>query len=154
MLSKRIPLIYSATLAVALQLWAPWHLTYLAPLVILSYYRLDLIGSLWISLGCGLLMDLMTDGPFGLFALSYCIATYLLYRRRLNFAEKSMGILVALFAFLVALVLAFSRHLWSWPWFFTEVMMCIFDGIYTFLFHTLAHIGIRRLQLTWLQIRR
>lgn len=69
-------------------------LTYFAPFLVLLYYRRPLSNCLWSSLGCGLLIDLVsTHDRLGIHALAYCLATALLYRQKQHFFQDSLSTL-------------------------------------------------------------
>lgn len=60
-----------------------------APLLPLLYYKTSRITALWYTTLCGLIIDLLSsEARFGLYALSYCLTTALLYKQKHHFFEE------------------------------------------------------------------
>lgn len=96
-----IPLLYVFFIALLCTLFStavyPYiHLIPFTAFLALLYVRTSLIVSLWIALGCGLLLDLInSDLRFGFYALNTCLVTLLLHRQKKHFfAEKPHSICV------------------------------------------------------------
>lgn len=79
-------------IALLIALMSPWPLTFFAPFLAMIYHRHSLIGSLWISSGCGIVIDLLSTTPFGIYTLNYVAVSLLLYRYRIYFVEKPIGL--------------------------------------------------------------
>ncbi len=130
---------------VPLLLFPSWPIAYLAPFAVLCFYSNSLLRSLWIAAGLGMLVDIFAgDGPLGLCAASYALATLLLYRRRHTFYEQQLPLLTILFSCLstgfAALILAFTRGPFriSLSWIVTDLLLLpCFDGLYALVWFTL-----------------
>ncbi len=67
------------------------HLIPFTAFFALLYLRASLAASLWIALGCGLLLDLInSDLRFGFYALNTCLTTLLLHRQKKHFFEEKL----------------------------------------------------------------
>jgi rod shape-determining protein MreD len=130
------------------------HLFFFVPFLIMAYYRRSLTASLWLSLLCGLLLDLIAfDQRLGLHALNYCLTTYILYRQKQNFFEDSLTtipILTVIFSAIstllqVVLLFIFENGLpLSLGWAATDlVVMPLCDGLYGLLCFSFPLIGLR-----------
>ena len=65
------------------------HLIPFTAFLALLYLRTSLLMSLWIALGCGLLLDLVnSDLRFGFYALNTNLTTLLLHRQKNHFFEE------------------------------------------------------------------
>lgn len=120
-------------------------LFYLVPFIILSYYQFSYIGSLWISLACGVLVDCFSvHAFFGLNAFVYCLTTSILYNQRSNFfADKisTLPLMTALFSAMATFILMLctlileGKNIFSFRLVFTDLLvMPLFDSLYAFLF--------------------
>lgn len=110
---------------------------------------------MWLSLGCGVAMDLLTPLPrFGLHALNYCITTLLLYSKKRNFFEDSLTTLPFMVFFFsvistlvqVGLLTIFGEGLTlSLGWILTDVAFYpLIDGVYAFVCFTIPFIMFKR----------
>ncbi len=74
----------------------------------MQYSNYSLLTCLWLSLLCGLCVDLLAfQTTLGTYALIYCLTTLFLYRSRLHFFEQRLSTLPIMtfsFAFLCALI--------------------------------------------------
>ena len=126
-------------------------LAYYAPLIVTCYYRLPFILCLWVSISCGLVLDILSSNHmFGMHALNYCISTLLIYGRKQNFYEDSISTIPVLTAFfsatstLLQLGLLYtlgSNFAITLEWIVTDViLMTLLDSIYAFSCFTLPFI--------------
>lgn len=124
------------------------HLLFFAPALIILYYKKPLVFCLWVSLFCGLLLDLLAgQHRLGLHAINYCLVTGLLYQQKRNFFEDSLTtlpIMTFFFAVLsttiqVVLLYIFETGIAvSWEWVGIDLLiMPLFDAFYAFFFFTL-----------------
>jgi rod shape-determining protein MreD len=125
-----------------------WRLNFLIPGLILTFYKHNFITSLWASFTVGLILDLMAvEIQFGLYAINYCITTWILYRQKRNFFEDYLSTIpVMTFFFSVistsiqlVLLQAFGNGIpISWQWMACDmVVMPACDALYAFAFFTL-----------------
>lgn len=125
-----------------------WHLNFLIPALILTYYRQKLLWSLWASVAVGLILDLLAaEIQFGLHTINYCITTWILYRQKRNFFEDSLStipVMTFLFAVIstaiqLVLLQAFGNGIpLSWRWVACDmIVMPACDALYAFVFFTL-----------------
>jgi hypothetical protein len=62
------------------------QIAFLAPFIMTVYYQKSYLTSLWISLVCGLILDILSfTGRMGMMGLSYTLASMILYKYRLHF---------------------------------------------------------------------
>jgi hypothetical protein len=119
------------------------RLTFLAPLLVLLFYRLSWYLIAWVAVGAGVLMDLLSaDGQFGLYALIYTLTASLLYPLKHHFFEEkltTLPLLSSFFGLLSSLLFSivgslFERPLTlSWQWIVTDLFLLpIADGCYAF----------------------
>ncbi len=67
-------------------------LQYFAPFIIILFYEKSRVTVLWISLLCGLCMDLLSShAHFGIYALNYCICSQILYSKKPLFFEDALS---------------------------------------------------------------
>ncbi|MDR2539959.1 MAG: hypothetical protein LBC45_05150 [Chlamydiales bacterium] len=67
------------------------HLIPFTAFFALLYLRTSLVSSLWVTLGCGLLLDsINSDLRFGFYALNTCLTTLLLHRQKKHFFEERL----------------------------------------------------------------
>lgn len=144
---QSLPLNFVITLLAlfSLPIFAPqWHLAVIAPFLIVSYYQKPFIFSLWASLFCGLLLDLLSSQlPIGFHALAFCVTTLILYpQRRHFFADNltTLPIMTYLFSTLSTAIQAGLHTIlerpisFSWTWVFSELIsMPALDSLYSFL---------------------
>lgn len=119
------------------------RLSFFVPFLILTFYKCSFGRALWLSLGCGLFLDLFSDeAHLGIHALSYVLATTLLYGQKKHFFEDHITTLPTLtflfveFSTLTHLTLrAFfggALHL-SLEWAFTDLLIYpAVDALYAF----------------------
>lgn len=129
-----------------------------APFLIIAYYRYSLIGCLWAAAGCGLILDLLSNTPFGIFTLNYVGVTFLLFRYRIYFVEKPIGLasLTLIFSILFSLItkIFFSLYGISLPLTFMGIatdflVMPLLDGVYSLLCFSFPLILYRLARRQW-----
>lgn len=94
--------------ALSFLLYSPLPLLSFAPFYAIVYRRKTLLQSLWIAAGCGALQDLLGSGPFGIQTLITTATAFLLFRFRIYFVDKGVGLLSYTFVISFTLTL-FSR---------------------------------------------
>lgn len=120
------------------------HLIPFAAFFALLYLRTSLTASLWIALGCGLLLDLISsDLRFGFYALNTCLTTLLLHRQKKHFFEEKLHSICLLTGSISASITIFhwvfysTTHLecnLSWKLFFIDfILLPICDALAVFL---------------------
>ncbi|MEN9344421.1 MAG: putative mreD [Chlamydiota bacterium] len=143
---KHVPLLFSFGIATLFTLFASaffpsLHLLTFSPFLCLMYHRLDLEKSLWLSAGCGLLLDLLSsDVRFGIQALNLTLTTLVFYKQKRHFFDDK-PISLTLFSVLVSL--ASTLFLWvllplsgnklciSWQLAATDLLILpLCDGVY------------------------
>ena len=136
--------------------WLPqWKLTYFAPFLVICYYKKPFETCLWLSLMCGLMMDLLSSQRhLGLYALNYCLVTSCLYSQKKHFFEDSLStlpIMCFLFALISSLLhiplysLFESKATLGDEWWLNDlVIMPAIDALYGFVFFTLPGIFLPR----------
>lgn len=68
-----------------------WQIPFFIPFLIIMYYQCPFSYCLWGSLGCGLIVDLLSSyDRLGIVAINYLISTVLLYKQRENFFSDSL----------------------------------------------------------------
>jgi len=112
------------------------------PFLAIAFNRLSLPKSLWMATACGLLMDLLSSGcPFGFHGLNYTVAAFCLYRFRLYFVEKALGL--SSFTFIFSLLSTLLHRIFlslfgialpfTWKSGLTDfILMPFLDGFYAF----------------------
>ncbi|MGE3953786.1 MAG: hypothetical protein AB7F31_01125 [Parachlamydiales bacterium] len=118
-----------------------WHPLLLVPFVVATFYPLPLTTCLWVSLGCGTLFDFLSPGGgLGLYALTYSLATLILFPQKRAFYPgriTTLPLLTVLYTSLVTLIVALllwptsqGFSLW-WGWILTDLLaMPLIDGLY------------------------
>jgi len=114
-----------------------------APFLAIAFNRYTLPRSLWLAASCGLIMDLLSSlTPFGFHALIYVIVTFCLYRFRLFFVEKALGLssFTVIFSLLSTLLERSFLNLFeislplTWKGIVSDfLIMPLLDGFYAFL---------------------
>ncbi len=149
---RKIPLIFSFILAligaVFGSVFFPYlHLSFFAPFLALTYHATTLSKALWISLACGLILDLISsEFRFGLSTLTFVLATLLLYAQKKHFFEDK-PVALSLFTAAIAAVLTLLQfilvHLFDRGIPFSAltivtdvIFMSVVDGLYAFLWFT------------------
>jgi len=132
--------------------------TAFAPFLAMATYRYTLPGSLWAAAFCGLILDLLSSAPFGIFTLCYVAVTFLIYRYRIYFVEKPIGLasLAMIFSILSSLVTRIFFFLSGivLPLTFKSTvtdffLMTLLDGAYTLLCFSLPLILYRFMRRQW-----
>ena len=144
--------------ALCFALVIPLPLFPFAPFYALLCRRAPFIVALWISAGCGLMIDLLSMSPFGLHTLIATTTTFFLYRYRIYFVDKSVGLFSYTLIISVALTLLnrLSSFLYdpSFPLtmkgFATDFLLLpLADGLYALLFFSYPLIVYRFLKKQW-----
>ena len=113
-----------------------------APFLAFLFYRVSFSNALWISLACGLAMDLLSSQfKFGLIALTHAVTALALYGQKKHFFEEKAVALslysVLISGFLSLFLLIFSslsekQIVTSVPMLFSDlIIMPFLDGLYT-----------------------
>lgn len=135
------------------------RLAFFVPFLILTIYSTNLVTSLWISLGIGLILDLFSpDSLFGMFALTYCGTIALLYKQKQTLFEDQITT-IPLFTFFFSmlstiiqllLVYAFNgRPMISWSWAGSDLIAWpLLDAVYAILGIMLPLRLLKRLKLS------
>ncbi len=124
-----------------------FHLSPFAPFFAVVFYLAPFSKALWISGGCGIILDLLSsEFHFGVHALSLVATTFLLYHQKKHFfEEKSVAFamftsVISSISTLLQLLLAplFDRGVsFSLISFMTDaVALPLVDGLYGFLWFT------------------
>lgn len=114
------------------------------PFFAIAYHRLTLVKSLWLSLGCGLILDLLSSQMhFGTYSLAYFLTTTILYQQKRHFFEEKPSALclfsavISSVSSLVLLLIAygFDKQITiSLALFISEVViMPVLDAAYAFI---------------------
>lgn len=115
-----------------------------SPFLALLYNRSNFLTSVWIASLCGLMIDLLSsEFRLGIHALTYCLATFLLYQQKKHFFEDK-PVALSIFTLIISsvssvlqllLISIFDRALpLSLGMLVTDlVMMPLFDAVYAFL---------------------
>ncbi len=141
---RHLSILFFVTLALTLfmpVLVPTLNLLYFAPFLIVSYYQRTLLASLWYALGCGLIMDLLSaETRIGFFALSFCLATLVLYRQQQYFFADNastlplMTLFFAIVSTAIHATLAYAlanASFFSIGWAITDLaLMPIADALY------------------------
>lgn len=146
---KQVPLLFFFALALVFVLFGSilfplFPLTAFAPFLAIVYYVAPFPKALWISVGCGLIIDfLSSEFHFGISALSYAITSAILFHQKRHFFEdKSMAffLFTSLISSALTLVQIIFIHLFdrgisfSLITFLTDLIVLPFvDGLYGFL---------------------
>lgn len=124
-----------------------FHLFAFAPFFAILFIRKGFLFSMWTTLLCGLLMDLLNSKfHFGFFAFSFSLTTLFLYSQKRNFFEDrlfSLSCYTALISSLSSLIqllffALFEKHFpFKLQLILTDlIMMPAFDAVYGFLWFT------------------
>lgn len=125
-----------------------WHLFWFAPALVLAFYHRSKRGCLWLALMTGCLIDLLSANTrFGLQAINYCLAAWLLYPTKFHFFEENpttLPTLTWLFSLLSTLLQAVllavfgSSLVLTWNWVKLDlIIMPLYDALYAGLAFTL-----------------
>lgn len=121
------------------------RLIFFAPFLIIVCYQKTLPGALWIALGCGLVLDLLSAyNRLGLNAIDYCLTLALLYPQRRNFFADSLStlpIMTFLFSSVSTLIMAIMlyvvemKSIISWAWVFSDLLLLpAADALFSYVF--------------------
>lgn len=146
---KKIPIYFPFLLALFATLFGTIffpniRLVTFAPFLAVSYNRLSFPKTLWLSFGCGLIIDcLSAEQHFGLYALNFVTVSALLYPQRRHFFEDkatALAFFTAVIATLSTTLQLILIHLFdegmalSWKSYLSDIVgMSILDSIYAFL---------------------
>ena len=149
---RQIPLYFSFSLALVAAVFGsvffPYlHLSFFAPFLALTYHASTLSKSLWLSLACGVVLDLISsEFKFGLHSLTFVLATLILYAHKRHFFEDkplALSIFTALISGVLTLLQFVLVHLFDRGLPFSiltaltdVVLMSAVDGLYAFLWFT------------------
>ena len=159
---KRIPLLVFFFLALFACVCASIWISHLklhtfVPFLPLLYSRCSRISSLWISSLSGLILDLLTTQlRFGAHAMSFAIATLLLYQQKKHFNEEK-PLALSLFTCQLSLIITMNLYLFSLfsyssfslsaKWFAVDLFfMSLLDSLYAFLWFSCPMLLYRHLQ--------
>jgi len=114
-----------------------------SPYLAILYRRSEWIKALWIATLCGFILDLLSTSPFGLHALQMLVVTICLYRFRIYFVDKPIGLasytaLISLASTLfsrLSLIIYDSGLPFTFKGLITDfILMPLADALYAFLF--------------------
>lgn len=119
------------------------RLLFFAPFLIILIYQKSFLACLWNSLLCGFILDLLSSNPLmGLYAVSFCLTTGLMYGQRRNFFSDSLSTLPLMTYFFsclstllqLALLYIFGQlTAISWEWTLTDLIyLPALDALYAF----------------------
>jgi hypothetical protein len=139
-------------------IWPGLNLAFFVPCIVIAYYKRTFIASLRLSLACGLFLDLLSSHEhLGIYATSYCIATALLYRARLQFFADSLSTLPLMtffFSTIATAVQILLLHIFekgfalSFAWVVTDLcLLPVCDAIYSFVWFALPVLVFRQARL-------
>lgn len=121
-----------------------WRIMAFAPCLVIIFYQKPLLTSLWIATVCGLLLDLLSShSHLGLFSVSFCLTTALLYGQQKHFFADSISTLPLMTFFFsvisttiqAMMLYAFEgKNVFSWSWATTDLLiMPLLDATYGFI---------------------
>jgi rod shape-determining protein MreD len=119
------------------------NINFFSSFLAMLFLNSSFITSLWLSALSGLFLDFFSSNIFGLYALSYTLTAFFLYRRRKFFKNKKINIAVFTFfisitltAIKVVLLFIFENGIKiSYLFFITDfLIMPLLDSFYAFLF--------------------
>lgn len=127
--------VFSPTLLPSIKLF------YFSAFLVLVYYQKSYLSSLWISLACGLILDLLASNiRFGLHALNFTMTTAIVYKQRWNFFADSFStlpIMTFLFSFTSSVLQALLLYIFaihfplSFQWILTDIFVLpILDALF------------------------
>lgn len=141
--------LYSAALSLFVPpLFPSLHLTFFAPLIGMSLYRLPLHRTLWMAIAGGFLHDLQSSHThFGIYGTAYALATFAPFQIRRHFFEDSLWtlpVMAALFSGATTFILSLLLRALEQPlpitrdWIVIDfILFSCLDGIMAFIFFTL-----------------
>jgi hypothetical protein len=124
------------------------HVWAFAPFLATLFHRVSFLSSLWISALCGLGVDLIcSEYPFGFFAITHSICSFLLYGQKKHFFEDkplAFSLFSALISAFLSLILIFCSFFslkkapLTLPSFFLDlILMSPVDALYAFIWFTI-----------------
>lgn len=138
-----------------------FRLYYFVPFIIITFYQKSFNTCLWLSLFCGVIVDIFFSGDqLGMHAFVYVITTSILFNRKQNFFSDSLTTLPIMTFFYSVIVTVCKTiifagmnrsYFFNLAWFFSDlILMPIFDATYAFSFFILPFIcfGKKRLKGT------
>jgi rod shape-determining protein MreD len=128
-----------------------FRLFYFIPFLIIVFYQKSQTETFLFAFICGLIIDLLSPNiHLGVFALNYCLTTFILYTQKKNFFSDSLTtlpIMTFLFSIISTILQVFFRRIFDMPiyislhWIVTDmVIMPIFDAVYAFVVFILPSI--------------
>lgn len=149
--------LFSLLMMLTLPIFLPQlHLLAFSPFLAFVCHHKPYFSSLCIAAGCGLLVDLFSsESRLGIYALSLCATTALLYPQKHHFFQDkpmALALFTALISATTTLVLMgviamFSRQVAiSWLWLLVDlIIMPLADALYAyFIFYFLATVAKNR----------
>lgn len=138
-------------------LFPSFRLFAFAPFITLAFTRKNLYAALWLSLACGLLVDMQqSQYHFGFYTLLYLLTTLVLYRQKwLIFSDKplSLSLFVAIYSFVATLLHLTLLYLFGVPtppsslWITLDLFLMLpLDALYALLLFTLPHMAYTHLR--------
>ncbi len=83
-------------------LWPSVQVAFFVPFIVIAYYQKPYLTSLWISLLCGVILDvLFPSNRMGLWCMSYTLTTMMLFKYRMHFfgdRQSTLPIMTFLFS--------------------------------------------------------
>lgn len=134
----RKSLSWTFILTLSLTLWTfPFfpnlRLFFFVPFLIIAYYQKSFIKCLWLSLFCGLIIDMLSSQlRFGTNALNYCLTTLILYPQRYNFfadSKSTLPLMTFFFSLLSSLIQVVLIYIFdqgfpiSASWIFNDLLL-------------------------------
>lgn len=124
-----------------------WHLTFLAPPLIIVFYQRPLLQTLWYGIFAGIFVDLLGGEKLGFHAASYLLTLLAISPMKTIFFPDRLSTLPFLTACFSTLSTAINFLLLKFlsqgfpfqlSWAFTDlILMPLFDGLYAFFLFTL-----------------
>ena len=150
---KRPPLLFSFFLATTATVCSSVFIPHIrlhafAPFLALLYSRCSRMSCFWISSLCGLLIDALgSELRFGIHALSFSVATLILYSQKKHFYNDK-PLALSLFTFQISLIITIILFLFSYfshslpairlKWIISDcIVMACCDSLYAFLWFSL-----------------
>ena len=106
-------------------IWPSMHLAFFIPFIVTAYYQKSHISCLWMSLICGVILDILFfSNRMGLWGVSYSLTTLMLYKYRMHFfgdRQSTLPIMTFFFA------LVSTAFFWSLSYVFEKSY--VFSGL-------------------------
>lgn len=139
----------------SLLVFSPW----IALTILHSKRSSDLCKTLWLTSLAGVFTDLFSDHPIGLYAITYCLCSFFLFRLRIHFLYERPFHL-ALFTILVSFVsthlqlfflFLFDRRVpFTGKWILSDgLAMSIADGLFAYLWFAGPLLLFSKLHRVW-----